>query len=603
MCGIMGYIGERPAKNIIYNGLRQLEYRGYDSVGIALLYNKKVSTVKAVGDTSYLHTTELPEQATMGIGHTRWATHGKPSVPNAHPHTFGAVTLVHNGIIENYEILKEDIDVSKLQSETDSEVLAAVIDGYVQKGESLLQATQHALARVKGTFGLAIFSAKDPASIVVARRGSPLVIGVGSGQHYIASDPSAIFDHTKKVVYLQDNQIAKVTSDSMDLYNLDLVTQNASLETLEEGAKKTALGSFSSYLEKEIHEQPESLQNVMRGRVSSEGTILLGGPHIDRSDMLALKNLLIIGCGTAYYAGFYAKYVLEEMLGVQVHIEHASEFRYRHGAYDPKTTIAVFMSQSGETADTLASVREAKRRRLKTMGIVNSVGSTIAREVDFGGIYLHAGTETSVASTKAYSSMVVALLMLGGFISHTRGDNASITRTLASQLTTLPSEVSIALSLQPAIAKIATALAHIHDWYFLGRGALYPVALEGALKIAEVAYVHAQGFPLGEMKHGPIALISDTHVSVVLLPEDSLLYEKGLSTVHEIKARGGIVLTVSTRPKEKGSDYHIEVAHTGSYTDGLVYNVCLQLLALEIAKIKQVNIDKPRNLAKSVTVE
>lgn len=603
MCGIMGYVGNRPAKNIIYNGLKQLEYRGYDSVGIALFDESGVTLAKAVGDTSKLSTDTLSNTATMGIGHTRWATHGKPSVVNAHPHSFGAVTLIHNGIIENFEELKGLIDVSLLQSETDSEVLAGVIDSFVQKGSSLLEATKQALALVKGTFGLAICSAKHPQEIVVARRGSPIVIGVGDKQHYVASDPTAIIDHTDKVIYLEDDQIARVSAETLDLYDLSLQHQDVSLETLEGLTKASELGEFGSYLEKEIHEQPSALANVLRGRVNSDGTILLGGPKLELQDMLLLKHIVIIGCGTAYYAGFYAKYKLEEMLGVQVSVEHASEFRYRHGAYDPERTLAIFMSQSGETADTLASVREAKRRRLKTMGIVNAVGSTIAREVDFGGIYLHAGTEVSVASTKAYSSMVVALLMLGGFIAHRRGDNASITRTLTKELVALPKEVEVVLQLQPQIAKIARSLADFHDWYYLGRSELYPVALEGALKIAEIAYVHAQGFPLGEMKHGPISLISNKHLSVLLLPEDKQLYEKGLSTLHEIKARNGNVLTISTRPKEKGSDFHIELAHAGDYTDGLLYNVCLQLLALSIAELKKVNIDKPRNLAKSVTVE
>jgi glucosamine--fructose-6-phosphate aminotransferase (isomerizing) len=603
MCGIMGYVGNRPAKNIIYNGLKQLEYRGYDSAGIAVFEKGRISTIKAVGDTSKLSIQSLSDSATMGIGHTRWATHGKPSELNAHPHTYGTVTLIHNGIIENFEELKELIDISKLKSETDSEVLAGVVDSFVEKGDNLLQATKQALALVKGTFGLAICSARSPGEIIVARRGSPIVIGVGDGQHYVASDPTAIIDHTDKVIYLEDDQIAQLSAESLDLYDLALKHQDVSLETLDGLAKAAQLGDFGSYLEKEIFEQPTSLANALRGRVNGDGTILLGGPKLDLQDMLLLKHIVIIGCGTAYYAGFYAKYKLEEMLGVQVSVEHASEFRYRHGAYDPEHTLAIFMSQSGETADTLASVREAKRRRLKTMGIVNAVGSTIAREVDFGGIYLHAGTEVSVASSKAYSSMVVALLMLGGFIAHRRGDNASITRTLSKELVALPKEVEAVLQLQSQIEKIARSLAEFHDWYYLGRGELYPVALEGALKIAEVAYVHAQGFPLGEMKHGPISLISDKHLTVLLLPEDKQLYEKGLSTLHEIKARNGNVLTISTRPKEKGSDFHVELAHAGDYIDGLLYNVCLQLLALSIAELKKVNIDKPRNLAKSVTVE
>ena len=602
MCGIMGYIGNKPAKNIILNGLQRLEYRGYDSAGIATL-GKELSTVKAVGETRNIDLSTVDDTATMGIGHTRWATHGKPSIANAHPHTFGAITLVHNGIIENYEELRTTIDAHKLQSQTDSEVLCAVIEKYYRTSKNLLEATKLALADAKGTLGIAVIAQDAPGQIVVARRGSPIVIGVGHGQHFIASDPSAIIDHTDKVIYLEDDQIAVVKTDSVELFDLKLNSQNIAVETLADSAESLNKGSFGSFLEKEIHEQPEALRNVMRGRVSTDGSIVLGGPNLTQDDIASLKHILIIGCGTAYYAGYYAKYELEKALGIMVSIEHASEFRYRYGAFDPRTTLAIFMSQSGETADTLASLREAKRRGIKTMGIINTVGSTIAREVTHGGIYLHAGVESSVASTKAYSSMVAALLMLGGFIAYKQGKDASITRKIAGELLALPNEISIALSQKSAIDKLAQKLYKHHDWFFLGRGTLYPVALEGALKLTEVAYAHAQAFPSGEMKHGPIALINGKHISVLLLPEDALLYKKSLSALEEIKARGGIVLTVSTRPKEQLSDYHIEVAHAGEYTDGLIYNVCLQLLTLSIASRKNLNIDRPRNLAKSVTVE
>lgn len=598
----MGYVGGRPAKNIIYAGLQRLEYRGYDSAGIALL-GKTVQTTKAVGDTSQLDMEALNSKLTMGIGHTRWATHGKPSIPNAHPHTFGAVTLVHNGIIENYEDLKELIDTTKLKSQTDSEVLAGVIDYYLKKSGNLLDATKQALAEVRGTFGIAVISPEAPGQIVVARRGSPLVIGVDENQHYVASDSAAIVDHTDKVIYLKDDQIALITADSLELYDLKLNHQNISVETLEEPGQTLDLDGYASYLEKEIHEQPTSLKNAMLGRVLSDGSIKLSGPNLTQEDIMGLENILIIGCGTAYNAGYYAKYQLEKMLGIPVSIEHASEFRYRYGAYDAKNTLAIFMSQSGETADTIASLREAKRRNMKTIGIINSVGSTIAREVSHGGIYLHAGLESSVASTKAYSSMVTALLMLGGMISYKSGKDAMVTQTVAHELEALTKEIEHTLKLQPQIEKLARKLSKYHDWYFLGRGPLYPVAMEGALKITEVAYVHAQAFATGEMKHGPIALIDDKHLSVVLLPEDPLLYKKSLSTLEEIKARGGNVLTVSTRPKEEASDHHIEVAHNGEYTDGLIYNVCLQLLTLAVATKKGQNIDRPRNLAKSVTVE
>lgn len=602
MCGIMGYIGNKPAKHVIFNGLQRLEYRGYDSAGIAVL-DKGLQITKSLGDTSNLDLDSVASTAHLGIGHTRWATHGKPSEANAHPHNFGAITLVHNGIIENYEELRQTIDASRLQSQTDSEVLAALIDYYFDRTKDLLKATKQALADAKGTLGIAVISEQVPGQIIVARRGSPIVIGVGEKQHYIASDPSAILDHTDKVIYLEDDQIATVKADSVALYDLKLNSQAFAVETLADTAEVLDKGIHGSFLEKEIHEQPTALRNVMRGRVGSDGSIVLGGPNLTQEDIASLQHILIIGCGTAYYAGYYAKYELEKILGIPVSVEFASEFRYRYGAFDAENTLAIFMSQSGETADTLASLREAKRRGMKTMGIINSVGSTIAREVTHGGIYLHAGVESSVASTKAYSSMVAALLMLGGFIAYKQGRDAAITRRIAQELLALPNEISLAIEQMPAIEKLAQKLARYQNCFFLGRGTLYPVAQEGALKLTEVSYVHAQAFPSGEMKHGPIALIDSKHLSVLLLPEDALLYKKSLSALEEIKARGGKTLTIGTRPKEQLSDFHLEIAHVGEHTDGLIYNVCLQLLTLAIASKRSLNIDRPRNLAKSVTVE
>ena len=598
----MGYVGNRPAKDIIYTGLKRLEYRGYDSAGIAVM-DDGVEVVKAVGDTSRLNIEALPIKAHTGIGHTRWATHGKPSKINAHPHTFGKVTLVHNGIIENYLELSSLIDAKKLKSQTDSEVLAALIDYYYQLSNNMLEAVQSALSCVNGTFGIAVINPDLPGQIIAARRGSPIVIGVGNRQYFIASDPLAIADHTDKVVYLEDDQIASISSSSLDVYNLKLKQQTADVSQLDKLQNQTELQHFGSYLEKEIFEQPEALRNVMLGRVDNNGSIVLGGPTLSQLEIKQTKQIVIIGCGTAYNAGLYAKYKLEEMLDIPVSVEQASEFRYRYGSFDPASTLAIFISQSGETADTLASLKEAKRRNIKSMGIVNAVGSSLARGVDHGGIYLHAGVETSVASTKAYSSMVAALLMLGGYFAYRSGKNSGITRELGKELLTLPTEIEHTLTLKPQIDKLAAELSGYHDWFYLGRNALYPVALEGALKITEISYVHAQGLPMGEMKHGPISLVNKNHLSVLLLPEDEMLYNKGLSSLEELKARHGQVLTVSTRPKPKGSDYHIEVDHIGEYVDGLIFNVCLQLLALAVAVKKGVNIDKPRNLAKSVTVE
>ena len=604
MCGIMGYIGDRNPANIVYSGLRRLEYRGYDSVGIAVLDHKnRIRAQKTVGDTSNLDISSLPEKSLAAIGHTRWATHGKPSTRNAHPHIVGDVCIVHNGIIENYQELKKLLPGIALKSDTDSEVLAALIQKQYTAKRSLLEAVRAALSLVKGTFGLVVMSPREPDELIVARRGSPIVIGVGEKQMFIASDPSALTEHTDKVVYLEDDQIGKVSKNGLEMYDLKLHAQATTINTIENENISSEKGSFKSYLEKEIFEQPLSLQNVMRGRVLKDGTIKLGGPNLSQEDIEALRAIILLGCGTSYYAGLYAKYKLEEMLGIPVVVEHASEFRYRYGAYDTKHSVAIFLSQSGETADLLASLQEAKRRSMKTMGVVNTVGSSIAREVDHGGIYLHAGQEVSVASTKAYSSMTTALLMLGAQLASKRGMNSNLTKRMAHELLALPQEFSHTLMVRDQIKKIVPDLLRFKDWYYLGRNELYPVALEGALKLTELCYIHAQALPAGEMKHGPIALVDNTHLSVLLLPEDEQLYEKGLSTLEELSARNGNVLTISTRSKPKGSNYHVEVSHIGDYVDGLVYNVVLQLLALEIASAKKLNIDKPRNLAKSVTVE
>lgn len=603
MCGIMGYVGDRSAKDIIYTGLKRLEYRGYDSAGVAVL-DKGVQTIKAVGDTSKLDLATLPALATIGIGHTRWATHGKPTAQNAHPHTYGDITLVHNGIIENYQEIKDSLGSLTLKSQTDSEVLAALIDKYYQKGKiSLIEALKSSLKDVNGTYGLVVMSPLEDGQLLVARRGSPIVIGVGDKQNFVASDPSAIISHTDKVIYLEDDQIAKVTSDSVDIFDLKLEHKDPNINELSKSEAEATLGKYATYLEKEIYEQPKSLDNLMRGRVSPNGTVKLGGPNINADDANGLKQILIIGCGTSYYAGLYAKYKLEELLDLPVMVEHASEFRYRHGSYRSGSTLAIFISQSGETADVLASIEEAKRRHLKTMGIVNTIGSSVARAVEDGGIYLHAGQEISVASTKAYSSMVSALLMFGAQLVYQRGGNSNITKEVAKELLMLPDEINATLDLHDAIKKLAKELNHLEKWFYLGRNSLYPVALEGALKLTEVSYIHAQAFPTGEMKHGPISLVDEKHLSILLLPEDETLYEKGLSALEELTARSGSVLTISTRPKPKGSNFHLQVTHAGEYTDGLIYNICLQLLALEIATIRGVNIDRPRNLAKSVTVE
>lgn len=602
MCGIVGYCGESRAASVIYTGLKQLEYRGYDSAGILVVTDEGLSLSKEVGVVSNIQIDTLPDSSGLGIGHTRWATHGKVTQANAHPHTYGKVSLVHNGIIENYEDLREKYELQPV-SETDSEVLAGVIDHHLKTEKSLRRATAKALSECQGTYGILVMAPEvDPGSLVAARTGSPLVIGVGDNEYIVASDPSAILS-TDKIVFLSDGEIAEIKHGSLEVYDLADKARPKTPESIERSKVSDELGEFDTYLKKEIFEQPDALRETMRGRIATDGKVTLGGPDITPEQMKNLESLLIIGCGTAFYAGQSVKYILEELLHIPIFVEYASEFRYRHAAINTDSTIAIFMSQSGETADTLAAQAEAQRRGIPTMGVVNTVGSTLARGVSNGGIYLHAGTERSVASTKAYSSMVCALLMLGAFIAEHRGEPLSVVRQLGLDLIDLPNEISSALETFNTTMEVANMIANFKHCFVLGRGNLYPVALEGALKITEVSYVHAQAFPTGEMKHGPIALIDEEHLSIVLLPEDKILYEKTLSNIQEIKARNGKVLTIGSRPATDLSDWHITTPMSSPNIAGLVINCIVQQLAYGVAKTLGRDIDKPRNLAKSVTVE
>jgi glucosamine--fructose-6-phosphate aminotransferase (isomerizing) len=605
MCGIVGYIGKKDAKNVIYSGLKQLEYRGYDSAGVLVVEKGKIHLDKEVGTVNKVDIDSLPGSSGLGIGHTRWATHGGVTKDNAHPHTYGGVSLVHNGIIENYEDLKDTYELQPV-SETDSEVLAGVIDYKMVKEKfSLREATARALSECQGTYGvLAVAPKKEPGTLVAARSGSPIVIGVGSNKEYIvASDPSAILS-TNKMVFLADGEIAEFTDGGMQVYDFASKRKDIKQETVEAERSTDDLKGFDTYLHKEIFEQPDTLKETMRGRISSEGKFKLGGPSLNEEQIQNLKSIFIIGCGTAFYAGQSVKYALEELLNIPVVVEYASEFRYRHAALEADNSVAIFMSQSGETADTLAAESEAQRRGMPTMGIVNSVGSTLARNVSHGGIYLHAGIEKSVASTKAYSSMVVALLMFGGYLAERRGLPLSDIRQLGTDLLDAPREIASMLESFDDIMTVAGEVSGFSSCFVLGRDTLYPVALEGALKITEVSYIHAQALPTGEMKHGPIALIDENHLSIVLMPEDKLMYEKTCSGIQEIRARNGKVLTIGSRPAKGGlSDWHIATPMTGKNISGLVINCALQQLAYGIAKALDRNIDRPRNLAKSVTVE
>jgi glucosamine--fructose-6-phosphate aminotransferase (isomerizing) len=604
MCGIVGYIGDKKARPVLLDGLKKLEYRGYDSGGIATQENDGTEVCKSQGKVASLEAKCGASESTIGIGHTRWATHGEPSELNAHPHQVGDITLVHNGIIENYSDLKESLEGSGyvFKSQTDTEVLTALIDSETKSADSLPLAVRGALKQVVGTFGIAVLSQAEPEQIIIARRGSPLLLGVGSKEFYIASDASAIVGKADKVVYLEDDQLAIVKKDTYEVVDLDNNAQVLELCDLDQEQSVAEKDGYDHFLIKEIHEQPQVVEDTYRGRLQHDGSVKLGGLNIADSELKKLKQIIIIGCGTAYYAGLLGKYMLEQMTGVPVSVEFGSEFRYRNAAVDTKDTIAIFMSQSGETADTLASLTEIKKRGIHSLGFVNTVGSSLAREVD-GGIYLHAGPEISVASTKAYTAMMTALMMFGLKIAGLKGRPQQEIQEIADALRALPDSIKQAVKISDEAKKIATELKDTEHSFYLGRADLFPTALEGSLKLMEVSYIHAQCYPTGEMKHGPIALIDKDFLSVVLLPEDELLYSKSISNLEEIKARRGKVMSVSSRTKLKQSDYHLQTPKVSKWIEPLVINVALQLFAYHMAVARGNDVDRPRNLAKSVTVE
>ena len=604
MCGIVGYIGGKSATPILINGLRRLEYRGYDSAGIATISKGKTLICKKQGKVAELDKACADSGLTIGIGHTRWATHGEPSELNAHPHQVGDITIVHNGIIENYADLKVELEKIgyEFKTKTDTEVLAALIDNEYKTATDISHAVRTALNKVAGTFGLALLSQKDEDLIVVARRGSPLILGIGDDEYFIASDTSAVVGYVEKVIYLEDDQLAVVARDGYDVVDLNNKAQSVQLHDLDQDQVKAEKEGFEHFLIKEIHEQPQVIADTMRGRLLKDGEVRLGGLNLDDDELRDLKQIIIIGCGTAYYAGMLGKYLLERLTGIPVSVEIGSEFRYRDAALNPENTVALFLSQSGETADTLASLAEIKRRGIHSLGLVNVVGSTLAREVD-GGIYLHAGPEISVASTKAYSAMLTAVMLFGLKVARLKGLARSEALEFAESMESLPNEIKQTLGVSDEAKRVASQVKDIEHTFYLGRSDLYPVALEGSLKLMEVSYIHAQGYPTGEMKHGPIALIDEGFLSVVLLPEDELLYAKSISNIEEIKARKGKVLSVSSRPQPEQSDYHLIVPKVSQWIEPLVINVALQLFAYHMAVAKGNDVDQPRNLAKSVTVE
>ena len=608
MCGIVGYIGEREAQNILVAELKRLEYRGYDSAGIVTLSDSATPTLlRTKGKVAALE--ELVGQHktsdTVGIGHTRWATHGEPSKRNAHPHHVGEIYLVHNGIIENYQDLKIMLSGHEYEfkSDTDSEVLAALIDYLRRDSPDLLTAVTGALKMVVGAYGIAVLDTTNPEEIIVARQGGPLIIGVGDGETYIASDASALVGYTNQVVYLHDGEIGRCTRDGLELQTIESQKLDVKIEMLDMDMQAIQKQGFDHFLAKEIYEQPTSLTSTLAGRVLPDQKYArLGGLNMSDDELRQVKHVIIVGCGTAYFAGVQASYFIEQLTDdVTISVEIASELRYR--AFNvPEHSVAMIVSQSGETADTLACLNELKRRGVKCLGVINAVGSTIARAVD-GGVYLHVGAEISVASTKAFTSQVAALTIFGIMLANAKGTNPQFIDEFVQELAILPSEIQKVLDKQGAeIPSIARAYADYNHALYIGRDTLYPIAMEGALKLKEVSYIHAEAYAAGELKHGPIALIDD-HFFEVCYIQDNWLYEKSQSNLIEMNTRGAHAIVITDTTKKVPGETVIRVSTKLSHLTPLLFNVVSQLLAYHVAVKRGHDVDQPRNLAKSVTVE
>lgn len=606
MCGIVGYVGNRQAQDVLVSGLRRLEYRGYDSAGIATLDDKnEPHLARAVGKIAELEKVLAlkPHTGKIGIGHTRWATHGGVTVKNAHPHTVGDVYLVHNGIIENFRELKESLKGVEFKSDTDSEVLAALINSKYDKKTSLKDAVAAALKEVRGTYGIVVFSPREPESLVVARLGSPLIIGLGDGETLIASDASALLGYTRNAIYLNDGEMAVCDKNGAKVYNLDLKPISAKKEEIQGELDQIQKGGYDHFLLKEIMEQGTTLHNTLSGRVDAEnGTMRLGGLNLSPKELKDLRHLVIVGCGTAYYAGLMASYYFEKLVpDLTTEVVVASEYRYR-SFHLPEHSAALIISQSGETADTLACLREIKRRGAKVLGIVNVIGSTIAREVD-GGTYVYAGPEISVASTKAFTAQVTTMLIFAGMLAESHGGNMDTVRQLAKELVKLPDNIKDTLEAhRDTMKKLAEKYAKYEHALYLGRDTAYPLALEGALKLKEISYIHAEAYATGELKHGPIALVDDRFFELFDVL-DGPLFEKTLGGLQEVRARGGHTIVLTDSDKKIDCDDIVRIKTDAQLTVPLLLNTLQQLFAYYVAVARGNDVDQPRNLAKSVTVE
>ncbi len=612
MCGIVGYIGPKNCVPIILEGLRRMEYRGYDSAGIALINSGVFYMRKKAGKVADLvreiGSSNGSLSANLGMGHTRWATHGEPNDVNAHPHWDASknIAIIHNGIIENYAALKTKLarEGHVFESATDTEVLAHLIGEMHKRTTDLCSAVRLALAEVEGAYGLVVISTLEPDKIVVARNGSPLIIGVGDGENFVASDATAIVDHTRQVVYLEDGEVAEITRDGFRTMTIDDVKIDKVVEEVTLELSQIERGGYEHFMMKEICEQPETIRNALRGRLMvEEADVRLGG-LVDVMDKLVhARRIIIAACGTSWHAGLVGEYMLETIAKIPTEVEYASEFRYRNPIIT-KDDVVFVISQSGETADTLAAMREAKKKGATVLGIVNVVGSTIARESK-AGVYIHAGPEIGVASTKAFTSQLTVLALITLMIARRKGLSQRDGAVLARELASIPDKVARTLENKKQLQYLAGEFVHAQNFLYLGRGANFPVALEGALKLKEISYIHAEGYPAAEMKHGPIALIDENMPVVFVVPKDAI-YEKVISNLQEVKARRGRIIAVANEDDteiEHMAEHVIRVPRTYGFFGPILNIIPLQLLSYYMAVARGTNVDQPRNLAKSVTVE
>ncbi len=609
MCGIIGYVGHREAAPVLMQGLKRLEYRGYDSAGVAIFNGDGIEVRRSVGKLSNLDhlLRDQPVHGSVGMGHTRWATHGRPSEANAHPHRAGKVVVIHNGIIENYLELRKELSAKgrTFSSETDTEVISHLIDEYITSGMTFLQATRAALQRLQGAFSIVAECESEPGRILAAKNATPIVIGLGEGENFVASDIPALLDYTRKVVFLDDGEMAEITRESVKLSTFQGEVIEREPRQITWDALTAQKGGYKHFLLKEIHEQPQAIIDTMRGRLLvNEGEVSLGEIEQHAEVFDSLKRITLVACGTAWHSCLVGKFFLEELARIPVEVDYGSEFRYRRSPLTPDTLVLA-VSQSGETADTLAALEGGKAGGAKTMAICNVVDSSITRKADMT-IYTHAGPEMSVASTKAFTTQVTALYLLAVHLGRRRGVlDQAMSRKLIEDLVNLPNQVREVLAKEKTIEKIAKKYGHASDFLYLGRGVNYPIALEGALKLKEISYIHAEGYPAGEMKHGPIALIDEQMPVVVLLPKDPV-YAKTLSNMKEVEARGGRIIVVTDAPSPELEEIAwevIQIPTTNHLLMPILVTIHLQLLAYHIAVYRGTDVDQPRNLAKSVTVE